>query len=241
MFLLLPLAVLSFVETRIAPYITIPKWTCFVRAFTHLGRPLFYKHHCDRLFKMVNEDRATPPDHFVDEWDRVLGSIKEEWSAIFVFSVFLLSATSTFGQMPKDIGNPITATVGHIVVICVLFSTTFASILRVHVGETDAQTGWAWLKGCRKYRFSGIMSFIFLAAPAIWLGWALLCLPVYILLLTWAPTVTTTLYFSTGAAVVITVVIGLGMLQLFIVITALKRLDCMSDERAEATRNDTRV
>lgn len=102
------------------------------------------------------------------------------------------------------------------------------------------------------------MSFIFLAAPAIWLGWlvyavvlwtlthwspfrALLCLPVYILLLTWAPTVTTTLYFSTGAAVVITVVIGLGMLQLFIVITALKRLDCMSDERAEATRNDTRV
>ncbi|KAF8806788.1 hypothetical protein BYT27DRAFT_7101124, partial [Phlegmacium glaucopus] len=171
-------------------------------------------------------------------WEFFIDSVMREWKTFNIISVLLLAAILTVLQIQSAAEDPLTRYTALLSLMCALMSLLFGCIYIVRFGsmrKTYKAAEWALeAKSTKTLVWWNV--WILLAIPAIWLTWSIILYIVCIMSFVWRSTVTGTTspgISDTGLLtirIVITVVLAIGVLFGFLIMTTFRRYGEVMDK-----------
>ncbi|KIM38312.1 hypothetical protein M413DRAFT_30162 [Hebeloma cylindrosporum] len=172
-------------------------------------------------------------------WEAFIDSVMREWKTFNLISALLLSAILTILQIESAAADPLTRYFAIVSLICALISLLFGCMYIIRFGsmrKTYKAAEWA-LEAQKSKTVIWWNVWVLLGMPVVWLTWSIMLYIASIMSFVWRTTVQdagppTALSGGSLLAVriVITFVLGLGMVYAWLILSTFSRYGTAMDE-----------
>ncbi|PFH46375.1 hypothetical protein AMATHDRAFT_155284 [Amanita thiersii Skay4041] len=170
---------------------------------------------------------------FKNSWEFFIDSLMREWKTLNVVSALLLSAILTMFQIPSAASDPIIRNAALLSLVCALMSLSYGCMYIVKFGTMRSMfRASRWAEEARKSKTSIFWNvWVFLAMPAVWMAWSMICFVFSILAFVWRtgsvidpeerPPIS--VEAALGPRIAITTVFLLGLVYCLLILRTLQR------------------
>lgn len=214
-----------------------------------------HTHRKEYNIALPTTDEWVPPTvspalaRFKRSWEDFMDSLMREWKTLNLVSGLLCSAILSMFQVPDMAGDPVTRTAALLSLICALMSLSYGCTFILRFGTMKSMyRASRWAEEAQKTGTSIFWNvWVLLATPAVWLAWSMIAFIVSILSYVWRTGDTNnpngvwprlTPEQSLGPRVVITSVVGLGLVYFTMIVVTFARYGSPAPEHIALMRRN---